>query len=47
MRRKLDRVVMDGVVDVTDAVRWWHEPEPVETEKTHRGLFRRVLLMLI
>jgi hypothetical protein len=47
MRRRLDRVVMDGVIDVDDGMRWWLVPEVPERERTHRGLFRRVLLMLI
>ncbi|MDP6630493.1 MAG: hypothetical protein QGH42_12475 [Kiritimatiellia bacterium] len=47
MRKKLNRVVVDGVMDAADGMRWWQEPEIHETERTHRGLFRRVLLMLI
>jgi len=47
MRKRPNRVVVDGVLDVTAGMRWWQEPEIHETERTHRGLFRRVLLMLI
>ena len=47
MRRRVDRVVVDGVMDVSDEMRWWQVPEVSEAERTHRGLFRRVLLMLI
>ncbi|MBL7077001.1 MAG: hypothetical protein ISS31_05990 [Kiritimatiellae bacterium] len=47
MRRRLDRVVVDGVIDVGGEVRWWQIAEAPETDRTHRGLFRRVLLMLI
>ncbi len=47
MRRRVDRVVIDGVIDVSDEMRWWQVPVAPETNRTHRGLFRRVLLMLI
>ncbi len=47
MRRMVDRVVVDGVIDIEDEMRWWRVPEVTETDRTHRGLFRRVLLMLL
>jgi len=47
MRGRLDRVVVDGVIDADDGVRWWQVPVAIETDRTHRGVFRRVLLMLL
>jgi len=47
MRRMVDRVVIDGVIDVDDDVRWWQVPEVAEADRTHRSVFRRVLLMLL
>jgi hypothetical protein len=47
MRARLDRVVVDGVIDADDGMRWWQVPQVVETDRTHRGMLRRVLLMLL
>ena len=46
MRGRVTQVLMDGVIDADDGVRWWQVPEISETDRTHRGIFRRVLLML-
>ncbi len=47
MRRFVDRVVVDGVIDKDGGLRWWLVPEVAETDREPRGLFRRILLMLI
>ncbi|MBT3296903.1 MAG: hypothetical protein HN919_01370 [Verrucomicrobia bacterium] len=45
MLARRNRVVVDGVMDMENDLRWWQVP--VETDRTHRGVIRRVLMMLI
>lgn len=46
MRQRVrERLVVDGVVVWDGGLRWWQLPP--QTERTHRGVIRHVLLMLM